>query len=104
MTCEHMCSSNCRRDGCNCECGECHCDPSEECKYKEDGDCPNHPNTGDHKYAVEVKLMDRFYELYEEGKKKGVPRGYLEFFAIQHFVLVEVEKALEYGKGLKKDS
>ncbi len=22
--CEHMCSSNCRREGCNCECGEWH--------------------------------------------------------------------------------
>ena len=22
--CEHQCSSNCRREGCNCECGEYH--------------------------------------------------------------------------------
>lgn len=22
--CEHICSSNCRREGCNCECGEFH--------------------------------------------------------------------------------
>ena len=24
--CEHICSGNCRRAGCNCECGEFHCD------------------------------------------------------------------------------
>lgn len=24
--CEHICSGNCRRVGCNCECGEFHCD------------------------------------------------------------------------------
>ncbi len=22
--CEHVCNSNCRREGCNCECGEYH--------------------------------------------------------------------------------
>ena len=22
--CEHMCSGNCRREGCNCDCGEYH--------------------------------------------------------------------------------
>ena len=22
--CEHVCSGNCRREGCNCECGEFH--------------------------------------------------------------------------------
>jgi hypothetical protein len=22
--CEHQCTSNCRREGCNCECGEFH--------------------------------------------------------------------------------
>jgi len=22
--CEHMCTSNCRREGCNCKCGEYH--------------------------------------------------------------------------------
>lgn len=22
--CDHMCSGNCRREGCNCECGEFH--------------------------------------------------------------------------------
>lgn len=26
MTCEHKCSGNCRRNGCNCKCGEYHCD------------------------------------------------------------------------------
>ena len=24
IVCEHMCTSNCRREGCNCNCGEYH--------------------------------------------------------------------------------
>jgi hypothetical protein len=24
LLCEHQCSSNCRREGCNCKCGEYH--------------------------------------------------------------------------------
>jgi hypothetical protein len=24
--CDHACTSNCRREGCNCLCGEWHCD------------------------------------------------------------------------------
>jgi hypothetical protein len=24
MSCDHECTSNCRRNGCNCECGEFH--------------------------------------------------------------------------------
>ncbi len=24
LNCKHQCSSNCRREGCNCECGEYH--------------------------------------------------------------------------------
>ncbi len=29
MECEHVCTSQCRRTGCNCDCGNTHCD---ECK------------------------------------------------------------------------
>ncbi len=43
-TCEHQCTSNCRRVGCNCECGE----------YHEDV-CPDCGGTG------EVTTMDRVY-------------------------------------------
>ena len=41
-TCDHICSGNCRRVGCNCECGEWHCDPKDECRYKGE-ECVNHP-------------------------------------------------------------
>lgn len=42
--CEHICSSDCRRDGCDCACGEYHCPRDEKCRY--DGeDCPNHPKS-----------------------------------------------------------
>lgn len=41
MSCEHLCSGNCRRVGCNCECGEFHCG-EKECR-NEGEECPNHP-------------------------------------------------------------
>lgn len=47
-------------------------------------------------YAVEVKLLKRFYELYEEGKKKGTPQGFIEYFSASHFLITEVQKALLY--------
>lgn len=31
-SCDHMCSGNCRRDGCNCACGEWHILPLKEYK------------------------------------------------------------------------
>ena len=33
--CDHLCTSNCRREGCNCECGEYH---NEDGIYKIDED------------------------------------------------------------------
>lgn len=38
--CDHICSGNCRREGCNCECGEFH---------NEDGipKCPDCEGTGE---------------------------------------------------------
>lgn len=30
--CDHICTSNCRREGCNCECGEYH-EEREECDH-----------------------------------------------------------------------
>lgn len=27
--CDHICTSNCRREGCNCDCGEYHQDEEE---------------------------------------------------------------------------
>lgn len=30
--CTHLCSSDCRREGCNCECGEYHCASEEDVK------------------------------------------------------------------------
>lgn len=42
--CEHICLGNCRRYGCNCKCGEYHCDPQGVFLYQgEDGPCRNHP-------------------------------------------------------------
>ena len=41
--CYHQCSGNCRRVGCNCECGEWHCPPDGKCMYEDEGNCPNHP-------------------------------------------------------------
>lgn len=48
------------------------------------------------KYAVEVKLLKRFYQLYEEGKKKGTPSGFIEYFSASHFLINEIQKALLY--------
>ena len=31
VECDHVCTSNCRRNGCNCECGEYHNDPCGMC-------------------------------------------------------------------------
>lgn len=42
MICTHQCSGNCRREGCNCLCGEYHCDPKEPC-VNDGEECPNHP-------------------------------------------------------------
>lgn len=39
--CNHQCSGDCRRSGCNCECGEFHCPVGEVCRYDYD-ECPNH--------------------------------------------------------------
>lgn len=33
--CEHMCTGNCRRVGCNCECGEFHCNQEDEAQIIE---------------------------------------------------------------------
>lgn len=51
MTCYHQCTGNCRRVGCNCACGEFHCDPNEKCIY-EGEECPNHPTTPAEKWQV----------------------------------------------------
>jgi hypothetical protein len=32
--CDHECSSNCRREGCNCDCGEYHLSLEEAIKYE----------------------------------------------------------------------
>lgn len=59
--------------------------------------CPCHQKSvgeDDHKYAVEVKLLDRFYDLYEAGKKDGAPQNYISYFEARTFLLTEVEKAL----------
>ncbi len=33
--CEHICTSDCRREGCNCQCGEWHINAEEEQDMKE---------------------------------------------------------------------
>lgn len=48
----------------------------------------------EHAYAVEVKLLARFYDLYEQGRKSGAPQNFIDFFEAQHYLLIEVEKAL----------
>ena len=32
VECDHICTSNCRRVGCNCECGEWHEDTCQTCR------------------------------------------------------------------------
>lgn len=51
--CEHICSSNCRRVGCNCECGEWHE------KSGTDKKCPDCGGTG-------VKTWGQFDDIHEE--------------------------------------
>ena len=47
-------------------------------------------------YAVKVKLLDRFYDLYKKGRKEqGIAQNYVDFFQARHFLLNEVEKAYE---------
>ena len=41
--CGHVCTSDCKWGGCNCDCGEFHCEPEGKCRYIDEGDCPNHP-------------------------------------------------------------
>lgn len=52
--CFHECVSDCRREGCNCACGEFHCVPTEECRDPQE-ECPNHENLRD--YADESECV-----------------------------------------------
>lgn len=45
-------------------------------------------------YSVSVKLLKRFFKLYEQGRKNGAPQSYIDYFQAEHFVLTEVEKAV----------
>lgn len=50
--CEHICSGNCRRVGCNCECGEWHEDVCEMCDGTGEVSCmeavyPGEPHMAD---------------------------------------------------------
>lgn len=58
----------------------------------------NNEHITEHQYAVKTKLLQRFYELYEQGRKNGAPQNYIDFFKAENYVLVEVEKALNSQK------
>ena len=39
-----------------------------------------------------MKWIDRFFALYEEGRKKeNAPRGYIDYFKAREFILKELD-------------
>lgn len=58
----------------------------------------------DFKYVIQIKLLKRFYERYEDGKKQGHPKGYIEYFSASNFLLCEVQEALKYQDRISRES
>lgn len=98
--CDHICSGNCRRVGCNCKCGEFHCDKCEgmgeyaTSTLGEDSEmiycnCP----TGEEKHGEEFKRIPvvdmndspitvRTREFFDEVLKNPQPLNHDEFVKI----------------------
>lgn len=88
MNCNHQCLGNCRREGCDCVCGEWHCEPQGECQYDRE-DCPNHPAMKINRIPLTVlaaklkTLIDRDPKLmtWHNGRVAALslPSSYLKF-------------------------
>lgn len=79
-----------------CECPEPNPYPWEKPVCSRCG-LPTHTtDTGWERYAVESKLLDRFFELYKAGREDGVEVNLIDYFAARHFLLDEVEKAIQH--------
>ncbi len=46
------------------------------------------------RYSVETGLLKRFFKLYEEGRKTGDPQNFIDYFKAEHYLLIEVGKAI----------
>lgn len=71
MACEHICLGNCRREGCNCECGEFHCDPLGKCRYEGDEECPNHPKKDREFSADQERIIRNIMKACEDAECDG---------------------------------
>lgn len=64
--------------------GKRYCDPECNCQCH-----PRKPSPSSD--SMEGKPLDRFYALYEEGRKKEkAPQGYIDFFKARKFLLDEI--------------
>ncbi len=46
------------------------------------------------RYSVDTGLLKRFFKLYEEGRKTGDPQNFIDYFKAEHYLLIEVGKAI----------